>query len=111
MPKIIIQGSKEENEKAVSFLKENYDKFNKTVVKTDDDVITVVDAYEERFGKDGFTDEEIDRACLLCCSAERRCSECPYKKEPNCKERVQIDYAAMIARRFALRDSGVAKNG
>ena len=109
MATIIIQGSKLENEKAVAFLKEHYDVFkvNQIVSKekmkngeTEENQITVIDAYSGRYGKEGFTDEEIDKANLCCISKERRCSECPYRKEKDCIEKVHIDYATLVSRKL-----------
>ena len=101
MATIIIQGTKLETEKAVSFLKEHYDVFKKKNVTTSDNSIVVIDAYSGRFGKEGFTDEEIDKANLCCISKERRCAECPYRKEENCAEKVHIDYATYVSRKLS----------
>ena len=102
MATIIIQGTKLENEKAIAFLREHYDVFKVNQIaskeKDAEHHITVIDAYAERFGKEGFTDEEIDKANLCCVSKEKRCADCPYRKEKNCAEKAHIDFATLVSR-------------
>ena len=100
MATIIIQGTKSESEKAIAFLRDHYDRFKVTHVAMSEGDMVIIDAFVGRFGKEGYTDEEIDKANLCCISKEKRCAECPYRKEKNCAEKAHIDFAAMVSKKL-----------
>ena len=99
MARIIIQGTKEECKKTENTLKNLFTKCDKKAnLFTEDELMVVLDVYQERYGKDSFTDEEIDFALLCHSSAVQRCHECPYRKEPNCTEKLLADGALWFSR-------------
>ena len=101
MARIIIQGTKEECEKTENSLKEMFSKCDKKArVLTEDETMIVLDVYQERCGREGFSDEEIDFALTCCTNVNRRCKECPYRKENNCKEKLLADGALWLTRKI-----------
>lgn len=101
MARIIVQGTKFECEKTENTIKNLFSKCDKKArVVTEDETMLVFDVYQERSGRDGFTDEEIDYALLCHASAVRRCNECPYRKESNCVEKLLADGSAWLSRKF-----------
>ena len=101
MSTIILQGKPEESKKVVKALKTHFAVVNvKGTIPSVDGCTTVIDAFSETVNKDEYTSEEIDKALLCCASAEKRCSECPYVKEPGCKDRLLSDAAVSIQRRL-----------
>mgnify|MGYP003294648265 CR=1 FL=1 len=103
MSTIIIQGKKEENQKAVNAIKAQFAVVNvKANVPMSDGCTTVIDAFSESLNKEEYSTEEIDKALLCCSSIERKCAECPYVKEPGCKDRLLADAAVSVQRRLTL---------
>ena len=101
MARIIIQGTKEECEKTENSLKEMFSKCDKKArVLTEDETMIVLDVYQERCGRDGFSDEEIDFALSCCSSAIQRCDLCPYRKEVCCKDKLLADGALWLTRKI-----------
>lgn len=101
MAKIIIQGEKSEIKKAESAIREHFS-ITSTVanVKIDGEYMSIVDAYSERLDTDRFTDEEIQKALDCHSSAIRKCSECPYRKEKDCSDRLLMDGTVYVHRLF-----------
>ena len=109
MAKIYIKGEKTENEKVFNILKQNLTHVKKKVtIEESDGPLMILDVYEERFAKDGFSDEEILKA-LECHTHYPKplCAYCPYKNEKGCIEKVQIDGALLVNRMH----NKVTKNG
>lgn len=104
MAKIIIQGEKREIQKAESALKEHFS-ITSTVanVKIDGEYMSIVDAYSERLETDRFSDEEIQKALDCHSSAVKKCSECPYKKEKDCSDRLLMDGTVYVHRLFVKK--------
>lgn len=99
MAKIIIQGPKEEVKKAKNVLKQTFDVTSEIVnTRTDEERIAILDVYSMAFGKDKWSDEEIDKALWCCCKKERDCVSCPFVKEENCREKMQIEVALWLQR-------------
>ena len=101
MARVIIQGSKEECDKAYNSLQNVFSNCDKKArISTEGESMIVLDVYQERFGKDGFSDEEIDLALTCHSSAIRRCDLCPYRKEPGCTEKLLIDGSIWLTRKI-----------
>lgn len=99
MARVIIQGTKEECKKTENTLRNLFTKCDKkATVFTEDEVMLVLDVYQERYGKDGFTDKEIELALTCHTSAVQRCDICPYRKETNCSEKLLADGALWFTR-------------
>lgn len=112
MAKIIIQGTKEEIKKTESVLKAHFSAYeNKTTVQIDGEFTAIADAYLNRTGADGFSDEEIEKAATICGTANRNCPECPYFKEPNCEKAFIIDYTVYVNRLLSKQCSGEMVHG
>lgn len=101
MATIIIQGSKEEREKALSALKNQFSVVNKKAsVPSEKGLTTIVDCFNEVLFNDKYTGEDLMQALMCCSSAERNCSNCPYRKEQNCKEQLQMGGAVYVQKLF-----------
>ncbi len=99
MSTIIMHGNQEESKKVISALKSQFPTVNvKANVISADGHSTIIEAYSEMFSKESYSDTEIDKALLCCSSVEKRCTECPYKKEENCKDRLITDGAVWVQR-------------
>ncbi len=102
MSTIIIQGKTEEGKKIVKALKAQFAVVNvKANVPSVDGCTTILDAFSEPLNREYFTDEEIDKALLCCSNAEKKCNECPFVKEPECKDRLLADAAVSVQRRLS----------
>lgn len=94
--KVILQGTIEENKKAVSVLEGGFGNVKKLAsVAGSEDLTTVVEIFAPKTVK-GFTAEETAKAIELCCRKERECFNCPYSKIKNCKDEVQADFALIV---------------
>ena len=86
MATIIIQGTKEETNKAVDSLKQSFSTCSKkATLNKDDGLLTIVDV--ELCGdvnSKGYTDAEVLHALDCCSIKERNCKDCPLKKENDC---------------------------
>ena len=99
MARIIIQGTKFECEKTETTIKNLFSKCDKKArVVTDDETMIVLDVYQERCGRDGFSDKEIEFALSCCTYVERKCQECPYRKETNCTDKLLADGSLWFTR-------------
>lgn len=99
MSTIIMHGSSEESKKVISALKAQFPTVNvKANVISTDGCSTIIETYSETLSKDQYSPAEIDKALLCCSSVEKRCVECPYKKEENCKDRLLADGAVWVQR-------------
>ena len=99
MASVIVQGSSEETKKVVSALKNSFDVVNKrAIVPTSDGGMTIVEVFSERVGKDGYTQEEVLKGLNCCTNKEKSCSECPYRKEENCVNKMHMDSALVVSR-------------
>ena len=99
MAKIIIEGPKEEVKKAKTVLNETFSIVTEIVnTKTIDGNLSILDVYAEAFGKERFSDEEIQKALECCSNKERNCLACPYRKEKDCSKELLIDGAVYMQR-------------
>lgn len=99
MASIIIQGNKEETTKTLSALKATFNSVSKKATfTTEHGLNTFVDVELERCVRDGYSDEEIDKGCLCCVSAERNCAECPFSKEDDCQVVMITEYSKYVRR-------------
>lgn len=102
MATIIIQGTKEEREKALCALKAQFSTVNKKAsVPSDRGITAIVDCFNEALFRDRYTGEEVMQALACCSNKERDCATCPYRKEQNCKEQLQMDGAIYVRKLFA----------
>ena len=102
MATIIIQGNFEESDKVVNALKNQFNVLNKkAIIPGVSENMTILDVYSEKFGKDGFSHFEIEKALRCCSDAERKCDSCPYRKESDCSEKVLLDGAKLISVLFS----------
>lgn len=86
MATIIIQGKKEETNKAVDALKQSFNTCSKkATLNKDDGLMTVVEVELEGYvNLKGYTDAEVLQALNCCSMKERNCKDCPLKKESDC---------------------------
>ena len=109
MAKVIIQGKKEEIKKAEIALKNTFKVSSDIVnVQTEDEYISIIDVYAEAYGKDRFSNDEIAKAMACCSHVEKKCPECPYRKEENCTQKVLMDGALYVNR--LLKSAGGENN-
>ena len=99
MARLIVQGSSEETKKVVSALRNSFDVVNnRATVLTSEGGMTVIEVFSDQAGKDKYTTEEVMKALYCCSHRERKCPECPYRKEQDCKERLAMDGAITVRR-------------
>ena len=103
MATIIIQGSKPERDRLRKGMELTFKNVKtmaqvQSVGKGESDGTTVLDVYFERVGRDEFTREEIELAMACHCAQQQRCNECPYRREPDCTERLLMDASIYVAR-------------
>ena len=104
MAKIIIQGPKEEVQKAKTVLKQTFDVTSDVVnTRTEEEHIAIIDVYATAFGKEKWSDEEIDKALWCCAKKERDCKSCPFVKQENCAQELKIEASLWINRLYQKR--------
>lgn len=102
---IIIQGTKEEDLKITSMLQNKFPVFNKkTVLKNEDGLTTVTEAFFDKINVDEFSDAETMKALECCSNAVRNCADCPYNKIENCKEKSYLDGVMVVNRMMHAGD-------
>lgn len=85
MASIIIEGTKDETQKTLSALKNTFNAVNKKAcIKTEIGMHTFVTVSTEYLHNEKYTDEQIEKGCLCCSSAEKNCADCPFSKEEDC---------------------------
>ena len=104
MALIIIEGDKDETYKTMSALKNTFNAVNKKAcIKTDAGMHTIVSVATEYMHNEKYTDEEIDKGSLCCCSAIKNCAECPFSKEDDCFLTMMTLYKRMINRKLGIK--------
>ncbi len=103
MATVIIHGSKPERDRLRKGMESTFSNVKtmaevQTPGKGESNGTTVLDFHFDRVGKDEFTAEEIELAMLCHSSKEQRCSDCPYRRETNCSERLLMDAAVYVTR-------------
>lgn len=100
MATIILQGTKEENAKAVNVLKDVFAvNKKKAEFATCTGNTLVLEVFSEA-STDKVSDENVMRSLVCCSNAERNCSACAYAKFQNCIEQLNLDAASVIQKRF-----------
>ena len=103
MATIIIQGTKEENSKALNALKSQFLTVKKqSETNTVSGHLSVFDAFLDTTNERDYTDQEIDLGLKCHSNAVQDCSSCPFKKEENCAEILQTEGSLYIQRLFRL---------
>ena len=99
MAKIIIQGPKEEVKKAKTVLNQTFEFVSEVVnTRTEKEHIAILDVYATAFGKERFSDEEIQKAMACCSNKERDCYSCPFVKEEACINKMQLEASLLVGR-------------
>ncbi len=107
MATIIVQGTKEENAKALSALKSQFLTVNKKgTTSADTGTMSIYDVYLESDNGREYSDIEIELGLKCHSNATQDCASCPFKKVENCKD-VLLTEGSLYIQRLML---GSVKN-
>ena len=99
MANFILQGTKEENEKAVNLLKDKFSVFKKKAeISTVTGQTVIVEAFMDSELTD-YSEESIMRSLACCSNLHRDCSNCAYAKVQDCKKTLLLDAATTVFKR------------